>query len=112
MTGLTLDGIDWAARTIRVRRPKTGTETRLPLLDPIARALARYLRHHRPAHARDRTLFVTHRMPHARLGGASALKHRLGMYAEWASVRADSLDTHVLPHYSGLRSMPGEAGMD
>ncbi len=107
ITGLALDDIDWAARTLRVRRPKTGMETRLPLLDPVARALARYLRHHRPAHARDRTVFVSHRMPHERLRGSAVLKHRLVMYAERAGVHADFLGTHVFRHTHATRQIEG-----
>ena len=109
ITGLTLDDIDWAARTMRVRRPKTGTDTSLPLLDPVGRALARYLRHHRPAHARDRTVFVSHRMPHARLAGSSALRHRLAMYADRAGVRADFLGTHVFRHTHATRQIESGA---
>jgi integrase len=109
ITGLALDDIDWSARTIRIRRPKTGVVTQLPLLDPIGRALARYLRHHRPAGARDRTVFVNHRLPHARLTGSSALKHRLVMYADRAGVHATFLGTHVFRHTHATRQI--EAGM-
>ncbi len=108
ITGLMLDDIDWTARTIQIRRPKTGIVTLLPLLDPIARALARYLRDHRPAHARDRAVFVSHRMPHARLSGCAPLKHRLVMYAGRAGVRADFLGTHVFRHTHATRQI--EAG--
>lgn len=109
ITGVTLDDIDWAARTMRVRRPKTGTDTRLPLLDPVARALARYLRHHRPAHACDRTVFVSQRMPHAKLAGSSALRHRLALYAHRAGVRADFLGTHVFRHTHATRQIESGA---
>lgn len=109
ITGLELDDIDWAARTLRLRRPKTGVVTQLPLLDPVGRALARYLQEHRPAHARDRAVFVSHRMPHARLSGSSALKHRLVMYAERAGVRADFLGTHVFRHTHATRQIDAGA---
>jgi integrase/recombinase XerD len=103
--GLELEDIDWVGRTIRVCRPKTGVVTHLPLLDPVARALARYLRHHRPAHARDRVVFVSHRMPHGRLIGASAIQHRLVMYAGRAGVRAEFLGTHVFRHTHATRQI-------
>ncbi len=106
--GLTLDDIDWTARTIRIRRPKTGVVTLLPLLDPVARAIARYLRRHRPAHARDRAIFVSQRLPHTKLTGASALKHRLVMYANRAGVHAGFLGTHVFRHTHATRQI--EAG--
>ena len=96
--GLRLDDIDWVARTVHVHRPKTGTDTVLPLLDPVARALACYLRGHRPARAGDRNVFVSHRMPHARLSASSAIRHRLIRYAAIAGVHADFLGTHVFRH--------------
>ena len=105
---LRLDDIDWSARTIRVHRPKTGTETSLPLLDPVGRALSRYLRGCRPAHSRDRNIFVSHRMPHARLSGAAPIKERLVKYAKLAGVRADFLGTHVFRHTHATRQI--EAG--
>jgi site-specific recombinase XerD len=108
ITALVLDDVDWVGRTFRVRRLKTGTITHLPLLGPVARALARYLRHHRPPHARARAVFVSHRMPHGKLSGASAIKHRLVMYAERAGVHADFMGTHVFRHTHATRQI--EAG--
>ena len=107
ITRLTLDDIDWTARTVRIRRPKTGVITQLPLLDPVARALARYLRYHRPVHARDRAVFVSHRMPHARLSGCGPLRDRLVMYADRAGVRAEFLGTHVFRHTHATRQIEG-----
>jgi site-specific recombinase XerD len=108
ITGLMIDDIDWVARTVRVRRPKTGAWTVLPLLDPVARALARYLRKSRPAHACDRSVFVSHRMPHSRLSGAAPIYDRLAKYARLAGVRADFLGTHVFRHTYATRQI--EAG--
>jgi len=45
---LQLNDIDWNAGSLRVSRPKTGVNFVLPLLAPVARVLARYLRHGRP----------------------------------------------------------------
>jgi integrase len=108
ITGLMIDDIDWVARTVSVHRPKTGTRTVLPLLDPVARALARYLRKSRPAHACDRSVFVSHRMPHSRLSGAAPIHHRLAKYAMLAGVRADFLGTHLFRHTHATRQI--EAG--
>ncbi len=105
ITGLALDDIDWGARTICIRRPKTGAVTHLPLLDPVARVLTRYLRHHRPVHARDRAVFVSDRMPHGKLTASSAIRHRLELYAERAGVRADFLGTHVFRHTHATRQI-------
>jgi site-specific recombinase XerD len=102
---LKLDDVDWVVRTLHVRRPKTGTDTVLPLLDPVARALARYLRGKRPAHACSRNVFVSQRMPHAKLSGSSAIRHRLAMYAARAGVRAKFLGTHVFRHTHATRQI-------
>jgi integrase/recombinase XerD len=106
---LKLDDIDWKARTIRVCRPKTGIVTLLPLLDPIARAVALYLRHERPAHAHARNVFVTDHMPHRALGGSSTIRHRLRKYAEAAGVSAPFLGTHVFRHSHATRQIEGGA---
>jgi integrase len=93
--GLRLDDIDWRARVLHVRRPKTGVTTVLPLLDPSARALAVYLRDARPAHATSRAVFVSQRLPHDALRASGALRHRLVEYAAAAGVRGGFLGTHV-----------------
>jgi integrase/recombinase XerD len=102
---LTLDDIDWTARTVRVRRPKTGVVTLLPLVDPVARALAQYLREERPAHAQDRSVFVTHHLPHRKLSCSSAIWHRLHEYARTAGVHADFLGTHAFRHAHATRQI-------
>jgi site-specific recombinase XerD len=107
--GLKLDDIDWAAKTFVVRRPKTGSTTVLPLLDPVGRALVRYLRHERPAHAKDRSVFVSDHMPHRALGGSTTIRHRLDIYASAAGVRAAFLGTHVFRHTHATRQIEGGA---
>jgi integrase/recombinase XerD len=106
---LTLDDIDWTARTVRIRRPKTGVVTLLPLLDPVARALARYLRDERPAHAQDRAVFVSGHLPHRRLACSTTIWHRLHGYARAAGVHADFLGTHVFRHAHATRQIEGGA---
>lgn len=106
---LMLDDIDWSARTIRVRRPKTGTVTILPLIEPVGAALARYLRHERPPHARDRNVFVTDHMPHRALKGSSTIRHRLHGHAMAAGVSAPFLGTHVFRHTHATRQIEGGA---
>jgi integrase/recombinase XerD len=106
---LKLEDIDWVARTLRVRRPKTGTHTVLPLLGAVARALARYVRHSRPVHACVRNVFVSQHMPHAKLSGSSAIWHRLAMYAELAGVEAEFLGTHVFRYTHATRQIESGA---
>jgi integrase len=59
---LTLDHIDWRARTIRIDRPKVGSPLLLPLMDEVATALVNYLRHGRPA-SFSRSVFFKVRAP-------------------------------------------------
>ena len=108
--GLGLADFDWRSRTVRVRRPKTGTVTMLPLLAPVAHAVANYLRRGRPVHARDRAVFVSHRMPHRALSGSSAIHHRLAEYAEAAGVTADFLGTHIFRHTHATRQIESGVG--
>lgn len=103
--GLRLDDIDWSGHTLRVRRPKTGVSIVLPLLDPIARALADYLRYERPTHAVAREIFVSHRMPHQRLASASAICHRLAKHATEAKLAPTFLGSHVLRHSHACRQI-------
>src|SRR5258708_1701209 len=104
VTGLALEDLDWAARTVRVRRPKTGSTTVLPLLDPVARALARYIRHERAAHARGRSVFVSHHLPHGPMSG-SPVRNAFRLYATRAGIRAPFLGAHVLRHTHATRQI-------
>jgi site-specific recombinase XerD len=108
---LTLDDIDRTARTVRIRRPKTGIATVVPLLDPVAGALERYLRNDRPAHAQGRAVFVTTHLPHGALSGSTTIRHRLHMHAQAAGVRADFLGTHAFRHAHATRQIEGGAPM-
>ncbi len=103
--GLQLDDIDWRAQVLHVRRPKTGVATALPLLDPIAQALATYIRLERPSHAPVRAVFVSHGLPHRRLSASSAIRHRLDKYAAIAGVHGRFLGTHVFRHTHATRQI-------
>jgi integrase len=60
---LQLQDIDWNAATLKVMRPKTGVAFTLPLLPPVAKALAFYLRDGRPPSIPHRYVFVCMRRP-------------------------------------------------
>jgi site-specific recombinase XerD len=107
--GLRVDDVDWRTRTLRVRRPKTETAIVLPLLDPIARALADYMRRERPPHATAREIFVSRQMPYPRLTAASAIRHRLVKHATAAGLKATFLGTHVLRHSHACRQIESGA---
>jgi integrase/recombinase XerD len=103
--GLTLDDINWRARTLRIVRPKNGVEFLLPLLPAVGRALVSYLRDGRPRHVQTRHLFVTMRTPHKRLACAVTIRHILHTAAERAGVSAPFLGTHVLRHTHACRQL-------
>jgi site-specific recombinase XerD len=110
VTGLVLEDLDWSARTVRVRRPKTGSTTVLPLLDPVARALARYIRHERPAHGCGRSVFLSHHLPHVRLS-CSAVRYAFRQYATLGGVKAPFRGAHVLRHTHATRQVEAGAPM-
>jgi integrase/recombinase XerD len=103
--GLRVDDVDWEARILHVRRAKTGTAMALPLLDPVARALAEYLRHGRPRHATAREIFVSHGMPYNRMTAASAIRHRLVKHAAAAGLTPAFIGSHVLRHSHACRQI-------
>lgn len=103
--GLTLDDIDWRAQTLHVVRPKTGAEIFLPLLPPVARALASYLRYGRPKHAATRHVFVAMRTPNGQLTASSAVRHVLHKHARRAGITSPYLGAHVLRHTHACRQM-------
>jgi len=102
VSALDLDAVDWRAHTIRVRRPKTGTTTLLPLSPAVARAVVAYLRRGRPPTASSRALFVQRAMPHVRMS-PSAVRHCVRDHARAAGVRG-GIGAHVLRHtHAGLQ---------
>jgi integrase/recombinase XerD len=62
ITYLTLDSIDWSARTLLVEQPKTHGRVTMPLLDETLVLLRRYLKEGRRASAR-RELFLCAKAP-------------------------------------------------
>ena len=102
---LQLADLDWRAGTLRLVRPKTGVATLLPLLAPVARTLAGYLRHGRPQYTAARTVFVSWRAPYAPLGTASAVRHVLHKHARAAGIRAAFLGSHALRHSHACRQI-------
>jgi integrase/recombinase XerD len=105
VVSLRLDDIDWRQRRLRLRRPKTGVVTELPLLADVAQALAIYLRRSRPAHASTRAVFVSDHLPHGQLCGSTTIRHRLALYAERAGIRGVYLGTHLFRHSHATRQI-------
>lgn len=103
--GLQLQHIDWNAGTLQMFRPKTGVSFVLPLLPPVARVLARYLRHGRPAHTPTRHVFVQMKVPFGALTASSAVRHLLIKHAVIAGIQAPYLGSHVLRHSNAARQL-------
>nr|WP_218192237.1 site-specific integrase [Pseudomonas sp. A46] len=102
---LRLENIDWGAGTLQITRPKTGVAFTLPLLPPVARVLARYLRHGRPPHTPTRHVFVQMKMPFGPLASSSAVRHVLVKHARAAGLNASFLGSHVLRHSNSARQI-------
>jgi len=100
---LTMDDIDWSAATLKLTRPKTGVTFTLPLLPPVAKALARYLRDGRPRNTRTRHVFLRTKMPFEPLNSGSAIRHIILKHAKAAGIDAPFLGSHVLRHSNAAR---------
>lgn len=103
--GLQLQDIDWSAGTLQMTRPKTGVHFVLPLLAPVAKVLAEYLRHGRPPHTPTRNVFVQMKVPFGALTASSAVRHILIKHARVAGIEAPYLGSHVLRHSFAARQL-------
>lgn len=105
--GIRLEDVNWTARTIRVRRPKTEQEILLPLLPAVARALAVYLRG-RPPHSPSRAVFVQVHAPRASAYEgltSSAVSGMVEKYARLAGVKSSVIGSHTLRHSHATRQV-------
>lgn len=102
---LQLQDIDWEAQALKMTRPKTRVSFVLPLLPPVAKVLARYLRHGRPSHTPTRHVFVQMKVPFGALAGSSAVRHILIKHARAAGIDAPYLGSHVLRHSNAARQL-------
>jgi len=100
---LRLEDIDWKANILSVRRPKTGTLIELPLLPPVARALASYLQKERPPTA-TRHVFVRANMPYQPCT-SSAIRYRIRHYARQAGLTASVIGAHAFRHSHATRQV-------
>lgn len=102
---LQLHDIDWNAGTLQMTRPKTGVHFVLPLLAPVAKVLARYLRHGRPPYTPTRHVFVRMTVPFSALTASSAVRHILVKHAKAAGIEATYLGSHVLRYSNAARQI-------
>ncbi len=102
--GLNLKDVDWKSEILHVKRPKTKAEIELPLLPPVAKALAAYLQKERPSPVQPRRIFLSRQIPYAPLT-SGAIRHRIRLYARQAGINAPGLGAHVLRHSHATRQI-------
>ena len=101
---LFLKSIEWHAGTLRVPSSKTRREILLPLLKPVGRAIAAYLRGGRPKTA-DQHLFVRHRTPLGRSITPGIVRGIICRAAERANVCLPWSGPHILRHTVATRML-------
>lgn len=106
--GLKLEDVDWVARTLVVRRPKTGMTMRMPLLPSVARTLAKYLHEVRPVDASCRAIFLRQQVPPGPLTN-SAIGWIVRRQARRAGIAAPYVGGHVLRHSHARRQVDQQA---
>jgi integrase/recombinase XerD len=107
---LRLGDIDWQLSVLRARRPKTKVCIELPLLPPIARALAAYLRRERPPAKGITNVFLRKNMPYLPIT-SGAIRHRIRYYATLAGVQAKVIGAHSFRHSHASRQVDGGASL-
>jgi integrase/recombinase XerD len=107
---LQLEDVNWQSGIISVRRPKTGARIELPLLPPVARALAAYLKRERPPCAHTRQIFVSTKIPYKPLTSA-AIRHQIRQYARKAGVPAKVIGAHAFRHTHASRQVDAGANL-
>jgi integrase len=108
--GLRLENVDWRAKVLRVRRPKTGVGIDLPLLPPVARSLATYLQGERPCADDERRIFLRTVMPYEPLT-SGAVRHRFRYYAQQVGITAKVIGAHAFRHSHASRQIDAGANL-
>jgi site-specific recombinase XerD len=95
VVNLTLDDLDWRAMTVRLAQTKQQRQRLLPLSDAVAKGIAIYLKHGRPA-TEGRALFVHHRAP---VGGALSAQYvRIIVRHAFARCGIEATGAYILRH--------------
>lgn len=107
---LRFEDVNWKTGIIDVRRPKTGVRIELPLLPPVAKALAAYLQKERPSAAQTRRMFVSTMIPYLPLT-SSAIRHQIRKYARKTGVGAKMIGAHAFRHAHASRQVDTGANL-
>ena len=108
--GLRLENVDWRSKVLHARRPKTGVGIDLPLLPPVARSLATYLRRERPRADDERRIFLRTVMPYEPLT-SGAVRHRIRYYAQQVGITAKVIGAHAFRHSHASRQIDAGANL-
>jgi integrase/recombinase XerD len=103
LVDLKLEDIDWQAKILRIRRRKTRVAFDLPLLPPVARALAAYIRHGRPPTS-YRHVFLSHHIPFAPLHPI-AVTDNVGRWAARSKIDLQQINPRMLRHSHATRQL-------
>jgi integrase len=95
VTTLTLDDIDWRARTLRLNHTKQRRERLLSMPDELIKGLAIYLKQARP-HTESRALFVHHNQYVGRPLSTQCIRNVVRIAFERCGIAASG--THILRH--------------
>lgn len=106
--GLHLEDVDWKSGILHVRRPKTKAQIELPLLPPVAKALAVYLQAERPSLAQSRRIFLNTTIPYTPLS-SGVFRDRIRRHARQAGIDVPVLGAHVFRHSHATRQIDAGA---
>ena len=95
VAALTLDDLNWRARTLRLARTKQRRERRLPMPDRLAKALVSYLKQGRPP-TQSRALFVCHHAPVGQALSVRVVQALIRRAFTRCGIKATG--THILRH--------------
>jgi integrase/recombinase XerD len=101
VAALTLDDINWRARTLQINQIKTRQRLLLPLTDEVASTLIGYLRDKQP-NSNDRHLFLRQKAPAGPLGAKGVAKS-LRRAIRATGVKIETTSFHALRHAFALR---------
>lgn len=107
---LQLEDVDWKSEIMRAQRPKTGVRIELPLLPPVARALATYLKSERPPCSQARRIFLRQQIPYAPLT-SGGIRHRIRLYARRVGIAATVIGAHAFRHTHASRQIDAGANL-
>jgi site-specific recombinase XerD len=97
VAGLTLDDIDWQQGQLRIAGRKTRRDRVVPLIPEVARVLADYIQHGRPAYP-SRQVFIRVLAPIGPFAGGNSMWGIVRKYLAQAGIASAKRGPHLLRH--------------